>query len=125
MKHLKLNLLEGPNLVGTAGHDEFFIREGTTVISGFTPGQDYLWEDSGTRVNDGHLASFKTPAGYVTDGVTFSNSQHTADFAAHTLDYNGDGVMDLQIDTIVNGSIYGSAVLLGIISVPEADIFGG
>lgn len=123
MKHLKLNLLEGSNLIGTAGHDEFILRagDGTEVVSGFDPAKDYVLFDSKTGVWDGLLGAFQNGP-YLADGNTFTNSHGTASWTVHALDYNNDGVTDTAI---VMGD--DQIVLLGLSpdQIPYSDILGG
>lgn len=117
MKHKRESLIG--SLVGTAGHDTFFLHagNGTLVVSGFNPAEDYVMLDSG-GVYDGLVGAFQNGP-YLEDGDTFTNS-HGFVFSVDVTDWNSDG----SLDTVIHMGT-DQIVLLSADQVPYSDVFGG
>lgn len=113
-KKLKAAPSADPNVIqATPDADKFFIQDGTTTIAGF--GHDDRLLFVGNSYSD-ILYLGKLYDGWSMDTITGVH------FEAHSLDVNGDGVMDAQIvgsDSIVNllsvdlDSLYGWQIMGG------------
>jgi Ca2+-binding RTX toxin-like protein len=105
------------------GRDTFVLRagDGNDRVTDYQAGEDSLMFDSGTGYYDGLLAFGATSNGYLSDGLTFTNSAGTATWEVHAV---GDST---EIDMIVGGVNVGSLTLEHVAptDVLGSDIFGG
>lgn len=107
-----------------AGSDKVVMRngDGHDTVADFTPGEDHVLFDSGT----GYYSDIMLPIGFeFTEGASFTGAGGAV-WTFHSVDANGDGVMDTRIDMDVGGVI-STIDLLGVTleSLHPADFMGG
>ena len=118
-KIVKLNAIEGgESLIGTEGADQFILREGDghITVDGFNRLQgDRVLFDFGGYSDVLFLGS-------LSDGLEFTSFAGTQ-FSFHSVDANGDGIMDTRID--VNGTDSITLLGVGVDSLTGAALMGG
>jgi hypothetical protein len=118
-KAVKLNAIEGGDiLIGTDSADQFILREGQgdIVVEGFdrSDGDRALFDFGGY--------SDVLFLGGLSDGLEFTSFAGTH-FSFHSVDANGDGIMDTRID--VNGTDSITLLGVGVDSLTGAALMGG
>lgn len=119
-KGKKINLAEGGDtLVGTAGADQFVLREGQgdLIVEGFdrTDGDRVLFDFSS-------YSDVLGPLGFLHDGQQFRDFTGQTLFTVSAVDANGDGITDTRIQANED-----SITLLGVSpdSLTSAALMGG